>query len=86
MASSKKSSIPQGKLDSSLCSDRGSWDLVATQDYGFVEGQTCNKFSVSKQLKKAANMSKSKRQKKKAEKRMKKQNELEASIPEPKPI
>ena len=77
----KKSSIPQGELDSSVRSDRGKLDLVATQTHGFVEGQTFNKTSVSEKLEEAANIVKTR---KKAEERLRKQKEREASS-KPKP-
>ena len=64
MASSKKSSITQGELDSFVRSDRGKLDPVAMQAHGFVEGQTYNKTSLSEQLKDAVNTSMSKRRKK----------------------
>ena len=57
MASSKKFDIPQGELDSSVCSDRGKLDSVATQAHGFVEGQTCSRGNTSKQLNEAESKS-----------------------------
>ena len=75
MTSSKKSSIPQEVLDSSVPFDRGKLDPVATQAHGFVKGQTCNATKVAKQLEKSASTSKTKRKSKqeRAKKKAKKQ-------------